>query len=612
MKLLKVNLLFFIFFISQLNAYELKRISKDNIESLNDIQLEEILNILNLQEDRKNPNIKWFSLKFLTKENECIYFSEIKQIFQVYEPVYKNNKIQELKKIYEYGNLKQPSYNGNPFHIICPQNSQVLFFRIYSYDTKRIGILGEVIIGTRDSFYIYIVKKEIPEIILGLMYFTVGISTLLLYFFYYRYDMFLHFGLFIFFLSIASLTTNNIKIVLYNYALFWSWINVIALYLTTVYSIIFASSFTYNKFKKYIIYIFIIENIIGIFLFLQSIFNSFYLYRLLIYSAYTAILNAIIAILYLLYNVHQKDQRSILFFTGILILASGAILDSLVIINFWEYNHLYFNITMFLFLMILVSIMMQEQKRVIKKLESIEIEFDLAYNVHRKFLPNKVPLFQNMIINYEYIPSYILGGDFIKFIEIDHRKLGVFIGDISGHGLSAALYSAVIYNFINTMKELYSKPVQFIQKMNEYFYEHLQSDFITAVYVFLDFEKKEFTYCSAGHTDIIYYTDNKILLLGSTGSAIGLKTKSNYKEYSIPIKNDSLLFLYTDGFNEIFNNKGELLPFIEFVYKFNKIHPLEKVQKNIFFDVLRSEINQNKNKKFHDDLAGIYIYFNNI
>ena len=89
----------------------------------------------------------------------CFYFSEIKQIFEVYEIEDSSKKENQLKKIYQFGELEKPKYLGNPFHIIC-SNQKVLYFLIFSFDSNRIGII-ESLRETKIAFINTSLKKNL-------------------------------------------------------------------------------------------------------------------------------------------------------------------------------------------------------------------------------------------------------------------------------------------------------------------------------------------------------------------------------------------------------------------------------------------------------------------
>jgi len=163
----------------------------------------------------------------------------------------------------------------------------------------------------------------------------------------HKYNLFLHFSIFIFFLGLASFTTNNIKYIYIENALFWSWINVLSLSFITSYSLSFVSSLVQNQYKKFLIYFSSIQTLIGSLFFSYAIQNSYFLHNILIFYSYLVIINSIIALIYIIINVIKKDKNALLFFLGISILVTGAIFDSITIIKLLEYNSLYFNISIF-------------------------------------------------------------------------------------------------------------------------------------------------------------------------------------------------------------------------------------------------------------------------
>ncbi len=618
MRSIKVKFLFFIIVIilnfNTIYSIDVKEISRDRIIELREKEKKEILEKLSLKNDLTNPYIKWFKLKLEEDQKQkCLYFSEIKQIFEVYKLNFINENI-VFEKIYHFGNLEKPEYQGNPFHIICPENEDVLYFRIFSFDTYRLGITGKILSGSKEDFYIYIIKKEFIQILLGIMYILTGIISLFFFLFYKQYKFFLHFGIFVFFLGMASFTTNNIKYIYIQIPIFWSWINITSLFMVTIYSLIFISEIAYNKYKKFIVYIFFGELISGFLFLFISIGKNYYLFKLLIIIAYMVILNSFICIFYILYSIiKQKEKDLILFLIGLFILTIGAILDSIVVLRKLEYNSLYFNISMFIFLIVLIFILLKKQNQLLKKLEKIKLEFDLANNVYKNLLPRVSPEFINLKILFDYQPSYYFGGDFIQFIKINEKKLGVFLSDISGHGLSAALFSSTIMNNLNLLNIYYLQPSILLKKLNEILYDNFSSNFMTAIYVLIDLENHKFLYSSAGHNSVFYVQKNKVYFLESTGPAVGVLPHLNISEIEYPIVKDSFLFLYTDGYSEIYNSKEEMLTEIGLLQKFLSIKPFEKINySNNLFNLLKQELIKWNKNKFYDDQAAVLIYFNNL
>ena len=87
--------------------------------------------------------------------------------------------------------------------------------------------------------------------------------------------------------------------------------------------------------------------------------------------------------------------------------------------------------------------------------------------IQESFLPD-IPTFKGLEIYYSYIPREEVSGDFIILNEINPNKLGVFIGDVSGHGISAALITSFTIALINKVyKNLDIEPDVFFNKLNK-------------------------------------------------------------------------------------------------------------------------------------------------
>ena len=89
-----------------------------------------------------------------------------------------------------------------------------------------------------------------------------------------------------------------------------------------------------------------------------------------------------------------------------------------------------------------------ERKEALEKLrqKNLDMEKDLLYAqmIISKLLPDSIPRVKFLNIEYRYMPLEAIGGDFFSFFDIDTNNLGVFIGDVAGHGVSAALFLSLL------------------------------------------------------------------------------------------------------------------------------------------------------------------------
>jgi sigma-B regulation protein RsbU (phosphoserine phosphatase) len=202
------------------------------------------------------------------------------------------------------------------------------------------------------------------------------------------------------------------------------------------------------------------------------------------------------------------------------------------------------------------------QNLIVEQNAKFEYDLRMAKLLQRKLLPNGSP---NPAIefNYKFEPCTMLGGDFIDIYNIigNPRYLGVYIADVSGHGVTAAVMTIFLRAAIS--KRLTS-PAEALKKLYREFRGHNFEPelYITVFYAIFDFENKVLTYSNAGHSGIpILFNRNgidapKLLELEGVPISAWFETVE-YREASVEIKPGDRLFLYTDGLLDVPNSDME-------------------------------------------------------
>lgn len=189
---------------------------------------------------------------------------------------------------------------------------------------------------------------------------------------------------------------------------------------------------------------------------------------------------------------------------------------------------------------------------------------DLAFasQLHRYIIPQSPPVPQ---IATFYRPYYNLGGDFYDFIPLDKtkNKIGIFLSDVTGHGISSAFITALLKHYLIVGKKYYLKPDKLLYYLNEYLTGNIGANFITTLYCIIDFTRKELHYSNAAHySPVILQKDGSLNELPKTGKSfpIGimkkrelLKKGRDFAVSTIKLKKNSKVILYTDGIIELYN-----------------------------------------------------------
>ena len=182
-----------------------------------------------------------------------------------------------------------------------------------------------------------------------------------------------------------------------------------------------------------------------------------------------------------------------------------------------------------------------------------------------------------------------VGGDFYDIFELEHNKVGMAVGDVSGHGLEASTLTALVKSTIRAYAYDNSSPAVIMAKTNEAIIKaSAQELFITVFFGILDMKAEVLTYCSAGHPPaIVKRKTSETFFLTTDSPAIGAFSGLNYFNNQETIKKGDTLIIYTDGVIEArCNNRffgDERL--IRFVNKLKPI-PAREIPRAIFNRVI--------------------------
>ena len=162
-------------------------------------------------------------------------------------------------------------------------------------------------------------------------------------------------------------------------------------------------------------------------------------------------------------------------------------------------------------------------------------------------------------------PEMAVGGDFFDVWEIAPNRLGVFISDVMGHGVSAAFVTVFIKTILaEFQQQIGNNPGHLLEILNTRFNDLISSRlfmFATAFCGIIDLDKGEFVCANAGHSfPFLYNAQEKTYHpVGdkNTGNGLGIWRDSVYETTHYPFDQLSRIFLYTDGVYEAKNPKGE-------------------------------------------------------
>ena len=157
-----------------------------------------------------------------------------------------------------------------------------------------------------------------------------------------------------------------------------------------------------------------------------------------------------------------------------------------------------------------------------------------------------------------------MGGDYFSFTTLEEGGLGIFIGDVTGHGVPAALFLSLVRTVSNQACRKYGmSPGKYIEMINYEVYRGMPDYYMTALYgVFRKHhDAVTFTFARGGHPFPILYRRESDQLSSSRPVATcwaGRKTGPS-GDLPLDLHPGDRLFLYTDGIPDTINPEGEML-----------------------------------------------------
>jgi len=207
------------------------------------------------------------------------------------------------------------------------------------------------------------------------------------------------------------------------------------------------------------------------------------------------------------------------------------------------------------------------------KQEQMDMELALAREVQQALLPQSYPSFPRGVsatesalgFSHRYLPEGRVGGDFFTINQISDNQVGVLVCDVMGHGVHAALVTAVERVLVEEIHGFAGDPGAFLGELNQrlhHFFEPLPTSmFVTAVYMVIDTTTGVVHFANASHPQPLHIcrAQHTVRIMGDTAArhpfALGVTKNSVYQTERDVIKAGDFLLLYTDGLCDLGDGK---------------------------------------------------------
>jgi phosphoserine phosphatase RsbU/P len=187
--------------------------------------------------------------------------------------------------------------------------------------------------------------------------------------------------------------------------------------------------------------------------------------------------------------------------------------------------------------------------------ERFERELELAHDLQLKLLPDAARFAGTAQVAARCAPAESVGGDLYHLFEMTHGRLGVVIGDVSGHGFGAALIMALTMSAVAIYTQESSHPGDVLRQVHHALIDELERTemYLTILFAVVDPETGEVRYSNAGHPHaFLVRGTGEAARLEATSPPLGTAPLPDYGEETLTWDRDDLLFLFTDGLSDAF------------------------------------------------------------
>ncbi len=192
------------------------------------------------------------------------------------------------------------------------------------------------------------------------------------------------------------------------------------------------------------------------------------------------------------------------------------------------------------------------------KIAKESADLSMAQKVHENLFPSFREN-DRLRLDVYRSPENQTGGDFYDLVRLREGDLGLFLADVSGHGISSAMMTAALKVLLARMPyRLRLEPVEMMEHLDETMSRDFGSHHASAVYVMFDFKRMRARLANAGHPAAMYAPQGRPFReIRTQGSVLGYRVaRPIAQELAFSLEPGDRFFLYTDGLTEYASSNG--------------------------------------------------------
>ena len=196
------------------------------------------------------------------------------------------------------------------------------------------------------------------------------------------------------------------------------------------------------------------------------------------------------------------------------------------------------------------------------KTNRMKKELNYAREIQLSMLPENEAVIGDLEIAAVSLPASEVGGDYFDYFQVSENEVGIFICDVSGHGVASGLLLSGLRSCMHLILEDNTKPGIVIEKLNRMIRKtQNRKMFVTAIFAIIDVQKNKCYLYNAGHLPPykISGESKEIFKIKKHGIALGamktVESEGSNNEVVFDFKKNDKIIFYTDGVNEAMDDK---------------------------------------------------------
>jgi sigma-B regulation protein RsbU (phosphoserine phosphatase) len=209
-----------------------------------------------------------------------------------------------------------------------------------------------------------------------------------------------------------------------------------------------------------------------------------------------------------------------------------------------------------------------EKAELARKNKMMKQELLMAKELQELMIPHMFPGENLFRVQAKYIPIEEVGGDFFDLFQIDQYRFGILIVDVCGHGVAAAMVTAMVKTVFAEKARFNYSSHETVKMANKELCKVIKNmSYLTSIYAILDVSNGKLEYTCAGHPDALICKVNsaQIHRLCTNSFYVGFNENETFKSDVVELEIGDRLLFYTDGIieakdkNENFYNYDSLM-----------------------------------------------------